>query len=152
MKKLLGIIFLAMLSCNVSIAAINGIDKVRILIESLNDQAKKCGLSETEITTSVKYILQNSKLKIVPYTEYQIPTLYVNVSLGYNESGAFCYSDSTLEVFDYGTYNGRDAFITYYSKSQIASGGSGSAFGNFVIGQIESLSKSFIVSWSEVNQ
>ena len=153
MKKLFGIVVLGLfLIIGKSNAALNGIDKINILLEDLGEHAEKCGLSESEITTSIKYILQNSKIKIVPLSDYKEPTLYVRVFLGFNESGGgFCYGSAKLEVYQLGSYNGRQADIVYYSNSRIAAGGNKDAFGNFVIGQIESMTKRFVVKWSEVN-
>ena len=151
MKKLLAIIVLGSLLCNYSNAnpSLKGIDVINITVENLPPSAKKCGLTKEQIRTSAKYILQNSKIKIVPIDQPGF-SLYIQVNVGYHQAD-YCYSSARIEVYDSILHKGRLADAIYYNSSVIASGGTGSAFGNFVLGQIESLMKELVVKWSDVN-
>ena len=79
---------------------------------------KICGIKRENIETSARYILSNSKIKIVK--SHPI-TLYINSNIGENDG---CYTSTSIRVYktmkDVGSNNWGD-FIYY--NGGIASGG-----------------------------
>ena len=152
MKKFITFIIVALLYCTPSFSSnsLKGIDKVKILIEELNDNADKCGLSKNQIETSIKYILQNSKIEVVSLTT-PATTLYAQITLG-SHSGGFCYSSTRIELYDYMRVKGNMVDVVYYGSTTIAAGGVGSTFSKFLLNQLEGEIKKFVVAWSEVNK
>ena len=150
MKKLLAIVVLGLLWFNYSNAnpSLKGIDNISIIVENLSSSAKKCGLTRNQVITSAKYILQNSKIDVVPTSKPSF-TLYINPNVSYHSSG-YCYSNVRIQVYDSIFYKGRSADAVYFA-SMMMSGGSGSTYGTNIISVIERMLKELVVKWSEAN-
>ena len=85
MKKKLLIIFVSLLLSGSANATMKGIPEMELMVENLGTYAKECSVTEQKIETAVKYILQNSKIKIKDsYSE----VLYVKV--GVIKAGDVC--------------------------------------------------------------
>lgn len=147
MKKLLGILVLGLFFSSNAYANLKGIVEMQLLIEPLNAKAKICGIKRENIETSARYILSNSKIKIVK--SHPI-TLYINSNIGENDG---CYTSTSIRVYktmkDVGSNNWGN-FI-YYSDGGIASGGTGADFGNPYINSIEQMLKKLVVEHSNDN-
>ena len=78
-----------LLTSNFSIAEpLKGIKEVGILIESLDDEARRCNISESLLESSLRIRLANSSIKIVSMDKYPNGYLYVNVNI--LENNDFC--------------------------------------------------------------
>tara|TARA_B100000787_G_scaffold157415_1_gene134166 strand:+ start:8843 stop:9070 length:228 start_codon:yes stop_codon:yes gene_type:complete len=68
---------------------------VELMVENLGTYAKECSVTEQKIETAVKYILQNSKIKIKdhPYSA----VLYVKVVV--IKAGGVCTANLDISVF-----------------------------------------------------
>ena len=133
----------------VASAKLKGISKASLLIEELPKAAESCGITRDKIETSVRYILSNSKMKIVEDKKFRYPTLYIKVNVDYN---SICYSSTRVELFRYikdpDSSNWGD-FI-YYFDGGISSGGK-SNHGPTAIIQLEDILKNFVVKHSQEN-
>ena len=151
MKKLLSIIVVSLLLSGSANATMKGIYGVYLLIESLSKHAENCSLTQQRIETAVKYILQNSKIKITE--EAHAPLLYIKAVV--IKAGDVCTAhtrislETTLAVDPYKLENsGR---FVFYSDERITSGGESSTFGDYTIGYIEEMMKELVVKHHEDN-
>ena len=148
MKKLIGIIVLSLLFSLNAFADLKGITEMKLLIERLDPQDKDCGVTREQLETSVRYILSNSKIKIVD--QGSVPTLYINSNIGQNNG---CYANTAIEVYKYMKDPGSNNWgsFMYYSSREISSGGKGTAFGNPYINAFEQQLKRLVVEHSKDN-
>jgi hypothetical protein len=151
-KKFLSIIFVSLLLSGSANATMKGIFEVDLLVESLNKYAKECSLTRDSIVTTVKYIMQNSKIKIKKADAY-LPTLYVKVGL--IKSGNVCTADIDISVE---SLDAKDplglenyGFFLFYRNGVMTSGGSPSVFANSVINAVEEIMKDLVVEHHEDN-
>ena len=151
MKKFLSIIFVSLLLSGSANATMKGIFAVELMVENLHKYAKECSVTEQKIETAVKYILQNSKIKLKdhPYN----PTLYVKVNV--IKAGGVCTAHIYISVF---SYFGKDPLelensgtFVFYRNSHMTSGGTISSFANSVVSGIEGLMKELVVKHHEDN-
>ena len=153
MKKILSIIFVSLLLSGSANAfnKLKGINEVDLLVEVYGD-VKACPIKKESIVTAVKYILQNSKIKIKKDDAY-VPMLYVAVGL--IRSGAVCTGDleTMVKVFPakdpLGFSNG--GYFVYYVNGFLTSGGTLSEFAKAVDGGIETMMKELVVKHHEDN-
>ena len=131
---------------------LKGIYEVDILVEVYGD-VKECSIKKESIVTTVKYILQNSKVKIKKDDPF-VPMLYVSVGL--IKSGAVCTGDLDIRVQ---SLDGKDplglgnyGYFVYYRNGFLTSGGSQSEFIKGVDSGIETMMKEFVVEHHEDNQ
>jgi hypothetical protein len=154
MNKILSIIFVSLLLSGSANAfnKLKGINEVDLLVEVYGD-VKACPIKKESIVTAVKYILQNSKIKIKKDDAY-VPMLYVAVGL--IRSGAVCTGDleTMVKVFPakdpLGFSNG--GYFVYYVNGFLTSGGTLSEFAKAVDGGIETMMKELVVKHHEDNQ
>tara|TARA_R110002012_G_scaffold43917_1_gene118514 strand:- start:183 stop:650 length:468 start_codon:yes stop_codon:yes gene_type:complete len=131
---------------------LKGINEVDLLVEVYGD-VKVCSIKEESIVTNVKYILQNSKIKIKKDDAY-VPMLYVSVGL--IRTGATCTGDLDIKVQVFpakdplGFSNG--GYFVYYVNGFLTSGGTLSEFAKAVDGGIETMMKELVVKHHEDNQ
>tara|TARA_R110000765_G_scaffold346663_1_gene436784 strand:- start:56 stop:517 length:462 start_codon:yes stop_codon:yes gene_type:complete len=153
MNKILSIIFVSLLLSGSANAfnKLKGINEVDLLVEVYGD-VKACPIKKESIVTAVKYILQNSKIKIKKDDAY-VPMLYVAVGL--IRSGAVCTGDleTMVKVFPakdpLGFSNG--GYFVYYVNGFLTSGGTLSEFAKAVDGGIETMMKELVVKHHEDN-
>tara|TARA_B100000965_G_C19063528_1_gene528928 strand:- start:82 stop:531 length:450 start_codon:yes stop_codon:yes gene_type:complete len=149
MKRFLGIVFLSLFVNNFTYADLKGITEMKLLIEYLNPKAETCGVSEEKLETSVRYILSNSKIKIVGEAEF-VPILYINANIGNNNG---CYANTSIEVYKYmkdPNSNNWGHFV-YYNSNEISSGGEDAKFGDPYINSFEQQLKKLVVEHSKDN-
>ena len=120
---------------------LKGIYEVDLIVEVYGD-VEECAIKKESIVTAVKYILQNSKIKIKKDDPY-VPMLYVSV--GVIKSGAVCTGDLDIRIQ---SLDGKDplglgnyGYFVYYRNGFLTSGGSLSEFAKSVDDGIESLMK-----------
>jgi len=150
MKKLLSIMVLGLLLSGNANATMKGIFEVELMVENLSNYAKECSVTKQKIETAVKYILQNSKIKI---KDSYSAVLYVKV--GVIKAGDVCTANLDISVF---SYFGKDPFelensgtFVFYRNSHMTSGGTISSFANSVVSGIEGLMKELVVKHHEDN-
>ena len=150
MKKILNTIIPFLFIANFAYADLKGVSEMHLLIEGLSDQAASCGVKEDKIETSIKYILSNSKIKLVKSTS-SIPKLYIRATIG-NNSGT-CYSHTSIEVYQYikHPYVENYGDFLFYNDGAIASGGK-TAFAPFFFDQLEDKLKKLVVRHNEFNK
>ena len=153
MNKILSIIFVSLLLSGSANAfnKLKGINEVDLLVEVYGD-VKACPIKKESIVTAVKYILQNSKIKIKQDDAY-VPMLYVAV--GVIKSGSVCTGDMGIRVQAFpakdplGFSNG--GYFVYYVNGFLTSGGTLSEFAKAVDGGIETMMKELVVKHHEDN-
>jgi hypothetical protein len=152
MKKLLSIIFVSLLLSGSANATMKGIPEMELMVENLGNYAKECSVTEQKIETAVKYILQNSKIKLKdhPYN----PTLYVKLVV--IKAGGVCTSHLDISVFSYFAKDPLElensGTFVFYQDSHMTSGGSLSDFSNSVVSAIEEMMKKLVVKHHEDNK
>ena len=99
MKKILKIVFSSLFVSSFAYAELKGISKMNLLVEDLSSKAASCGITTKKIETSVKYILSNSRIRIIDKFQFGTPTLYIQATIS-NNSG-LCYSNTKLQVYEY---------------------------------------------------
>ena len=153
MKKLfIALFFGFLLSGDANASFLKGINEVDLLVE-LYGNTEECSIKKESIVTAVKYILQNSKIKIKKDDPY-VPMLYVSV--GVIESGAVCTGDLDIRIQ---SLDGKDplglgnyGYFVYYRNGFLTSGGSLSEFAKAVDDGIETMMKELVVKHHEDNQ
>ena len=151
MRKFLSIIFVSLLLSGSANATMKGIFAVELMVENLHKYAKECSVTEQKIETAVKYILQNSKIKIKEHPYNAV--LYVKV--GVIKAGDVCTANLDVSVFSYfakdplGLEN--SGSFVFYRDSYMTSGGSLSEFSNSVVSGIEGMIKKLVVKQHEDN-
>jgi len=150
-KLLLTILFTLVQSGNVN-SDMNGIDKIRMLVEYTGDRS--CNVYRENLETTTKYILSNSKLEIFEITEeYDLPYLYVQPII--MESSTICTGAINImlkknHMLKDGSYNTGD-FIYYFNNTVIFKSGK-NEFKRFFTETLEEELKKFVVEWSENNK
>jgi len=150
-KLLLTILFTLVQSGNVN-SDMNGIDKIRMLVEYTGDRS--CNVYRENLETTTKYILSNSKLEIFEITEeYDLPYLYVQPII--MESGTICTGAINImlkknHMLKDGSYNTGD-FVYYFNNTVIFKSGK-NEFKRFFTETLEEELKKFVVEWSENNK
>ena len=155
MKKILSTILVLGLLLSGNANAFNklkGIYEVDLLVETYGN-VEECSIEKESIVTTVKYILQNSKIKIKKDDAY-VPMLYVAV--GVIETGSVCTGDMDIRVQVFpakdplGFSNG-GSFV-YYRDGALTSGGTLSEFAKGIDDGIEAMMKELVVKHHEDNQ
>ena len=154
MNKILSIIFVSLLLSGSANAfnKLKGINEVDLLVE-VYGSVEECPIKKEGIVTTVKYVLQNSKIKIKKDDAY-VPMLYVAVGL--IRSGAVCTGDleTMVKVFPakdpLGFSNG--GYFVYYVNGFLTSGGTLSEFAKDVDDGIEAMMKELVVKHHEDNK
>ena len=156
MKKLLGILVLGLLwSVNVHSDSISlAVDKNSLKglkeFQLSSTIEEKCGVTKNDIETSIKYLIANSKIKLVESS----PTLLaIQVQIMEDSVGCFGHSDfKILEWWD--TQNSASQRITapiiFYTDGTYRKGPPDS-FSINIIRNVETMTKNFVVEWSKQN-
>jgi len=154
MKKILGIVVLGLLWCNISQAVtLKNIDEVEILIEQSNIESQKlCNLYERDIRTSLEYIVSNSKLKIRSGDNLKLPVLYVAGGIHHNSS--LCSGSIILQLWRLSLSDplekGNIGKFVYFDRNAFMSA-SHSDFKRHYLDFLEDLAKEFVIEWNKFN-
>ena len=150
MKKILKIVFLSLFVSSFAYAELKGISKMNLLVEDLSSKAATCGITTKKIETSVKYILSNSRIRIIDKFQFGTPTLYIQATIS-NNSG-LCYSNTKLQVYEYIRHPNSNNWgdFVYYTSSGIQSNNQ-PYFGKFFFEQLEDRVKRFVVEHNKDN-
>ena len=154
MKKLLGILVLALLLFNTSLADdinLKGIKEFKLLVRHDGD----CNGEKfvNDINTSAKYILGNSKIKLTEEASKEYLYIYIQTVSDSN----FCASYLKVETFRFGFKKnsaGNEGFgpITSYKHQHVSVAMPASNHKKTVIGKFESMIKKFVVEWMDAQK
>jgi hypothetical protein len=153
MKKLLIIMFFLSIYGNAnSDTSLNAINEIGLVIEKMDNDS--CDMQSSELETSIKYILSNSRIKFQNKHIRGKPYLYVvpvilhdkknNICAGHiNLSIKIMLQEPNNEKINIGTF-------IYYVENRIFYSSSDRFPKSFTDG-IEGMTKRFIVKWNEDN-
>jgi hypothetical protein len=129
--------------------ALRGIASVNLVIEELDEDAKTCGVTESVLDTSVRFVLSQSRIKINSSASSYI---YINVnvmSLTSSDSCVYNYSvsfNSSVKVVANNVFAIAETWskggISVYRRSETP---------RRVAENIERVTKSLVVEWSKAN-
>jgi hypothetical protein len=150
MKKILEIVFLSLFMNSFAHADLKGISKMDLLVEDLNKKAISCGVTKEKIETSVKYILSNSRIRIIDKFQRATPTLYIQITVSKNSG--LCISNTSLMVYEYtkNSSNRNWGDFIYYTSNGIQSN-TEPYFSSFFFDELEERVKRFVVQHSKDN-
>ena len=154
MRNLLSILVVSLLLSGNANAfnKLKGIYEVDLLVETYGN-VEECSVEKKSIVTAVKYILQNSKIKIKKDDAY-VPMLYVVV--GVIKSGGICTADIDIRVEAFPAKDplgfSNKGYFVYYRNGKLTSGGSQSEFLNSVVNAVEIIMKDLVVKHHEKNK
>ena len=154
MKKFLSILVVSLLLSGNAYAfnKLKGIYEVDLLVETYGN-VEECSIEKESIVTAVKYILQNSKIKIKKDDAY-VPMLYVVV--GVIKSGGICTADIDIRVEAFPAKDplgfSNKGYFVYYRNGTLTSGGTLSEFAKDVDDGIEAMMKELVVKHHEDNK
>ena len=133
---------------------LRGLSKIQLVIEELDPTSSVCGVTESEIQTSVKYPISVTKLQFVGDGA---ENLYVNVSTLYFASDSYCVSNVDVEVYSYQQiylkFSGRATGATvrlWHHGAMISS--NKSQHSQQLKQEIEDMIKQFITDWNLGNK
>lgn len=139
----------------ISIHGLKGLKEFNLIVEKFSTEAQKiCGITSKDIKRSVKYILSNSKVKLV--TKSGAENIYVQVTIIPTED----YCVGYIAFMTYGDQQGQknSSGNTFFStpRSYETLGGMFASppyqFKNTLLGYIEDFTKAFVIEWSEQNK
>ena len=141
-----------MLWCNTSFADFNGLAGVKEFQLSVRiSEGDSCGVTKYKLENSLRYILSNSKIKLV---EQSPSLLNLNVTILSDEVGCFGHSDlSALEWRQTKNIAQNDivAPLLLWQDGRFRKGPPDSFEMKFT-NTVENIAKAFVVDWSKVNQ
>jgi hypothetical protein len=112
-----------------------------------------CGLNEGSLETAVIFVLQQSRLQVVPVADSQ-GTIFVNVTVLPSAGGGFCFASShfTFQTFVTGksVYGTISSDVTTFSKGQVYSF-SRVNFPKQLSDAVEAMTKQFVAAWIKDN-
>jgi hypothetical protein len=150
MKKLLfGLCVLFAVASAQAQQALKGLREFRVVIEDLDGNAKACGITASLINTSLRFVIQQSKIRLTE--SYGRPWIYIRVSVLSPQLGFCTYSTEmtvTAKIFvQESTESGwgkiwDKVVLSMYAISDTP---------KMVSATVESLAKQLVVDWATVN-
>ena len=144
--KLLFVICLLSSSGFASGQALKGVREVAILIESLDEDASKCGLSEDLLDAAARLTLSNSKIKVVGlesgsgYVYTRVTVLNVaDICIGHLEVSYHKFATSEKQVGE------------FWRKGKLISRAK-MEFSKVISQDAEAYAKQFLSAWLKANQ
>ena len=148
MKKLLGILVLGLLWCNVGFAynGLRGINQFELVVRT----DEKCGVTKSKLETAALYIFSNSKIKIVDASS---DVIFIDVAIMETNHG--CFSSHRVEVYNYKNANNSAGYKVFTPQMLFSTGiirkGPPDTYGSESIRATENQLKELVVEWSKVN-
>ena len=140
------LLFSILLGGNLQANALNEIKGVRIIIENLDEDAAKCGITEDQLDASVRIPLSTSRINTLQSSSFLTPYLYVNANvISGNEA---CVASISVEFKRY--VSEVQQFGTFWEKSGVM------RFNKNIISkrledEVNSYAKQFIAAWLKQN-
>jgi len=136
-------------TCNFALAnTLKGVKEVGILIEDLNDEARKCNITASYLDTAIRVPLSNSSIKIISLEK--IPSAgYIYVDVTVIDDKDFCIG-SVITTFNKYVHSERDTgkFWTKTGLLSIRKINFQKRLGD----ELEMHTKEFIGAWLKANQ
>jgi hypothetical protein len=124
---------------------LTGIKSVSVLTDGVDSHP--CGISQTDVTTSVKFIIGQSNLQISDTSDYAI---YVNITVKAKKCDVAYVA---VQLLAPATVDGTGVVVpvtTIWDTAQLLGGRSN--FRNRVLSEIENECKQLVVDWNSVNK
>ena len=104
-------LLLTLISLLMAMPAANGQKNaaLSILIETLNESARRCGVTEDTLRTPAVLTLRNNRIDVAK-TSTLDPVLYINVNVNFNEQSRFCSYNISISIFVSDTAKTRGRF------------------------------------------
>ena len=160
MKKLLGIIVLGLLWCNVSFAlTLSGINRLDVSVEQMDEPSmRKCKITYRDIETEAKYLISNVNIKIMnsdirKTTQIMFPTFYIGGTIF--TDGTRCIGGLVIQVqhaslVDPLNKGNAGVFLYFQRNASMSAGVDG--FKDYYLGFVKSLTKELIIEWNKFNK
>lgn len=136
---------------NAQLNALEGQSSIKLLVETIDEEAKSCGISEDALDASMRIQLSRSPMKVV--SAGAAPYLYANVTAVRIGAGG-CAVSVALSFNRYmwvaPRANSDGVVATTWKKSAILTGGSADT-GRRVANTVEDMTKLFIAAWLKEN-
>ena len=126
---------------------LRGLNYFYLAVEQLDEDAQRCGVQIQDIETSVRYILQQSGIKV---TTTISPLGYIYANLTMLENCAFAYQ-LELKVPIRVVGNGTTGVATIWDSGGVSNGPRSTALSR-VTRNFENMAKRLVSDWSAVNQ
>ena len=124
-----------------------GVKEVGILIESLDEEAKRCNITESFLEATVRVRLSNSNIKVVSMDRTPFTYIYLNVNI--LDDKDFCVAAVTLSFNKYiATEKGTGSFWNVTELLSIRKINFQKRLGD----SIDNHTKQFIGAWLKANQ
>ena len=153
MKKITGLIILIILYANSATAELTGVKEFHLSIQHSGSECNGEKFNK-EIETSAKYILGNSKIKLIDnYNSGEILSIYVLTG----SSNDLCAS--SVEIYSWSLKNSKNssghefiASVYSYTNQRVTANTPQYAHKENVIDAVELMLKEFVVKWNEDNK
>jgi hypothetical protein len=132
----------AMLCQSIDASSLKGIKEISVVVEGLGNNA--CGVSKEDVTTSVKFIIGQSAIRLSDTALYHAYVVLSSLE-GCTASSVHLYVTAPVTIQGTGVTD-YAAFI--WNEGGILSGPDQKAR---ILAQIESYCKSMVVDWNSVN-
>jgi hypothetical protein len=133
---------------NPDIEKLRGLKEIKIVVEELPSGAAKCGINESALETSMRFILQQSRLQVVPNTPAFV---YLNVAV--LALSTTCVTSVSLRALVPVTilHNQTRALANIWERETLLTSSPSNA-GQRTSNEVESLAKQLVVDWSSANK
>jgi hypothetical protein len=134
----------------IAAGALSGVKEVAVVVEALDDDAERCGITEAILTRALSDPIATSKLKIVPRSGVSLSAQVTVLQLDENA----CAASYDVKAYSYqsvslaATRRETMANVVLWQKSGIHSD-SRARFAGAISDVIEELSKAFVVAWAQ---
>jgi hypothetical protein len=142
--------FIALLvtTCNFALAnSLKGVKEISILIEPLDEDAKRCNITESFLEATVRVRLSNSNIKVVSMERMPFAFIYLNVDI--LEDQDFCIAAVTLSFNKYITTEKETG--SFWNVTQLLSIRKINVQKR-LSDSIDILTKQFLSAWLKANQ
>lgn len=143
------------LASAVNAQGLTGISGARVVVESLDEDARLCGLTVDGLDAAARIVLSNSRMNLLKDSDsLPLPYFYIRVTV-MRASDTYCVgsvetSFNRLVFVDASGTAKALAWGGMWRKGSLL-GGSRSDFGNRVSSNVEALTKQFVGAWLKDN-
>jgi len=135
---------------------LRGVRTVTVIVETPDDDARRCGITKELLESSALFILQQSRLRIVPVSQENDGYLYVNATVQYQAAQNFCSGALAVKFRTSGMVSTRhnpaptfDVFTVFESLTIMGSPPIG--LPALMQQSTESFTKRFLAEWVKQN-
>jgi hypothetical protein len=143
-RRLIAIIFFSLTAFSCFASGLKGVKEVSIVIEKLDEHARKCGITEAQVDAALRLPISNSRLRVTN----SVSTSYVYARVTALEVRNSCAVHAKFEfkryltvVNDVGTFWDKGGLV-YWDKNDVL---------NKISNDLELYTKEFIATWLKEN-